>query len=374
MNKIIFISLISSALLISCNNDDELDQLSTDVNSLSSQLTALQQSITSLSNATNTSDQSMSSTLLDLSNDIESIQNQLDTNTTAENVSNIEEQINVLSNHINVFLKNSKSNLTLNISGLEDLGNDYTYEGWLIVNGSPVSAGIFNVDGTGKLSQTKFVLNSFDVVNATTYVLTIEPNPDTDPSPSAVHILAGDFSGNSASINVGHGAALGNDFSTATGGYILATPTDLTADTNENSGVWWFDPAAGSTSLSLPALPGEGWKYEGWAVINGTPVTTGTFTSADGSDDSAPFSETAASGPNTPGEDFLLNPPKGLTFPTDLSGKTVFISIEPDPDNSRAPFTLKPLVGMVPEDAADRTLYSMGNNAVATNPTGSVTR
>ena len=70
MNKIIFISLISSALLISCNNDDQLDQLSTDVNSLSSQLTALQQSITSLSNATSTSDQSMSSTLLDLSNDI----------------------------------------------------------------------------------------------------------------------------------------------------------------------------------------------------------------------------------------------------------------------------------------------------------------
>jgi hypothetical protein len=70
-----------------------------------------------------------------------------------------------------------------------------------------------------------------------------------------------------------------------------------------------------------------------------------------------------------PGEDFLENAPAGLTFPTDLAGGVAVISIEPDPDNSTDPFTLKPLVGNIPADAVDHTLYQMGNNA-AGFPTG----
>ncbi|WP_216616320.1 anti-sigma factor [Marinifilum caeruleilacunae] len=262
--------------------------------------------------------------------------------------------------------------LSLNISGLEDLGDDYAYEGWLIVNGKAVSAGIFNVDGSGALSQNSFAIDSDDLANASAYVLTIEPSPDSDPGPSSVHILAGDFSGNQANLSVGHSSAIGSDFSTSTGSYILATPTDG-ADTNENSGVWWLDPSAGpGAALNLPNLP-AGWKYEGWAVIDGVPVTTGKFTSLDSADESAAFSGSQA-GPPFPGEDFLMNAPSGLTFPTDLAGATVVISVEPEPDNSAAPFLLKPLVGMVPSDAADHTLYDMSNNAQATNPTGSVTR
>ena len=155
---------------------------------------------------------------------------------------------------------------------------------------------------------------------------------------------------------------------------ILATPTDGGSMTNEKSGVWWLDPTAGpGAGLSLPALP-AGWKYEGWAVVNGMPLSTGKFTLAAGADASAPFSSLSAAGPAFPGEDFLINAPTGLTFPTDLSGKTVVISVEPEPDNSSAPFLLKPLVGMVPATATDHTPYSMNNNAIATNPTGSATR
>jgi hypothetical protein len=265
-----------------------------------------------------------------------------------------------------------KDRLSLNITGLEDLGDDYAYEGWLIVNGKAISAGIFNVDGSGKLSKTSFEIDSDDLNNATAYVLTIEPSPDSDPGPSSVHILAGDFSGAKASLSVGHASAIGSDFSSSTGSYILATPTDG-AGNNENSGVWWLDPSAGpGAGLSLPTLP-SGWKYEGWAVIDGVPVTTGKFTSVTGADDSAPFSGSQA-GPPFPGEDFLMSAPSGLTFPTDLAGKTVVISVEPEPDNSAAPFLLKPLVGMVPADAVDHTLYNMNNNANATNPTGKVTR
>lgn len=263
--------------------------------------------------------------------------------------------------------------LSLNISGLEDLGPNFRYEGWIIVDGQPVSAGLFDVDANGNLSANSFDLNQEDLNKATTYVLTIEPSPDPDPAPSSVHILAGDFNNANASLSTAHGAAIGTDFTMATGNYILATPTDGGSMTDENSGLWWLDPAAGpGPGLSLPTLA-DGWIYEGWVVLNGQPLSTGTFLDASGTDGAAPYSGTMA-GPPFPGEDFLLNAPNGLSFPTDLSEAMVVISVEPVPDNSSAPFLLKPLAGQVPANALDHTLYSMNNNATNTNPSGSVSR
>ena len=268
--------------------------------------------------------------------------------------------------------KDETGNLNVNITGLEDLGSNYAYEGWLIVDGSPVSAGIFNVDANGNMDKTSFELNQDDIDGATAYVLTIEPSPDSDPAPSSTHIVAGDFSGGNASVTIGHGSALGNSFASSTGSYILATPTDGMMN-NENSGIWFLDPAAGpGASLDLPTLP-AGWKYEGWAVVNGTPVSTGTFTDVAAADEAAPYSGNMA-GPPFPGEDLLMNAPSGLTFPTDLAGGTAVISIEPYPDNSTAPFLLKPLVGMIPANAIDHTSYDMDNNASASSPTGTVSR
>lgn len=268
--------------------------------------------------------------------------------------------------------KDENGNFTVNIDGLQDIGPNYRYEGWLIVDGSPKSAGIFDVDADGNLSATSFEVDKDYIEGASAYVLTIEPFPDSDPAPSSTHILAGDFSGSSAALTVGHGSALGSDFTSATGSYILATPTDGMMN-NENSGLWFLDPAAGpGASLNLPTLP-DGWVYEGWAVINGSPVSTGTFTDVAAADAMAPYSGTMA-GPPFPGEDFLMNAPAGQTFPTDLAGGVAVISIEPYPDNSADPFVLKPLVGMIDANAVDHTSYSMGNNAAATNPTGTVTK
>ncbi len=268
--------------------------------------------------------------------------------------------------------KNKTSDLTLGISGLEDLGSDYAYEGWIIVDGEAITTGVFNVDANGNLSTTTFEVNKKELEDASEFVLTIEPSPDSDPGPSAVHILAGSFSGGTASLTVSSSSALGTDFGSSTGSYILATPTDGSGN-NENSGVWWLDPSAGpGASLSLPTLP-DGWVYEGWAVIGGTPVSTGTFTAVDAADDAAPYSGTMA-GPSFPGEDFLVNAPSGLTFPTDLAGGTAVISVEPNPDNSPNPFLLKPLVGDIPSGAVDHTSYSMSNNATNTNPVGTATR
>lgn len=261
--------------------------------------------------------------------------------------------------------------LNLNLQGLEDLGENYVYEGWIMVDGAPKTTGIFTVNSTGALSQTAFDLNSDDLEKATAFILTIEPADDPDPAPSDVHVIAGDFTADNAALTVSHPAALGTDFTSSTGGYILATPTDG-AENNEESGVWFLDPAAGAPALSLPTLP-AGWAYEGWAVIDGTPVTTGTFTSTSGNDSAAPYSGSSA-GPAYPGEDFLENAPNGLTFPTNLQGATIVVSVEPVPDNSPAPFTLKPLVGMTSADAAVHQVLPMANNATSTNPTGTASK
>ena len=254
----------------------------------------------------------------------------------------------------------STTGLTLNLQGLEALGDDFVYEGWIIVGGQPVSTGTFSsVD----FPQT-FQVDANQLAQATTFVLSIEPTVDPDPAPAATKILAGDFSGDNASVSSN---GIVGDFSSSTGKYILATPTD-TDDTNEESGVWFLDNSSGSpvTGLSLPTLP-EGWKYEGWAVMNGMPISTGTFLDPAMADDNAatsPFKGGANNGPNYPGEDYLQNAPAGLTFPTDLKGSTIVISVEPYPDNSPMPFTLKPLAHGVPVNAANHTTINMGDGPV----------
>ncbi len=254
-------------------------------------------------------------------------------------------------------------------NGLEPLGASAVYEGWLIIDGAPQSTGTFNVDAAGNFVnvRNRAVENA---AAATTYVLTIEPAVDPDPAPAATHVLAGDFVGGTAQLSIGHPAALGTDFSTAGGGYIVATPTTATDD-DARSGVWFLNPAGGSSaSLELPTLP-PGWAYEGWVVIDGTPVSTGTFT-----DPGAPDSSGAFSGPESaplfPGEDFIVNAPTRLTFPTDVSGRTVVISVEPSPDDGAAPFALKPLVGQVPADVTPGTLQALGAGPVSIAGTASL--
>ena len=265
------------------------------------------------------------------------------------------------------------SNLSLNVTGLENLGADYVYEGWIIVNGAPVSTGTFSVNDSGELSQSSFVVEVNALAAATKFVLSIEPTNDPDPAPANTKILAGDFSGDSAGVT---STGIVGDFSTAAGKYILATPTDGMMN-NERSGIWFLDLASGSPAigLSLPTLS-AGWKYEGWVVINGTPISTGTFTDAAMADDNAattPFKGDVNNGPGYPGEDFIQNAPTGFTFPTDLRGTTAVISVEPDPDNSPNPFTLKPLAHGVPSDADDHVTFTMGAGPVK-EISGTVTR
>ena len=265
--------------------------------------------------------------------------------------------------------------LRLTLTGFDPLQNGFHYEGWAIIGGAPVSTGKFNLDAGGGLVTTSGAtipggdfVTGVDLSGASAIVVTVEPSGDTDALPADTHIAAGTVANASATLTVGHASALGNGFATAAGDYILATPTNG-ADTYENSGIWFLTLTSGApgVGLILPNLP-AGWKYEGWVVTGGMPVTSGTFTAVDEVDDSDPFSGTM-DGPPFPGEDYLVNAPAGLTSPTDLAGGTAVISIEPSPDDGGSPFTLKPLVGTIPADAVDHTTYSMDNNA-GSFPTG----
>ena len=271
-----------------------------------------------------------------------------------------------------------KDTLKLDLTGLQPLANDYHYEGWAIIDGEAVSTGKFNVSATGALVELdgtvvangEFKAGS-DLSEAAVIALTIEPPGDTDSVPSSVKYLAGDVSGLSADLAVSHAAALGDGLLGASGTYILATPTDG-ADTNETSGIWYIDLSSGDAmpGLVLPALP-PSFEYEGWVIFDSGPVSTGRFSGGAGADSANPFSGSDPGKP-FPGEDFLQNAPAGLVFPTDLRGKAAAISIEPNPDDSPAPFVLKPLIGGIPDNAEPFTNYQLDNQAGGF-PTGTAT-
>ncbi|WP_435313387.1 hypothetical protein [Cellulophaga fucicola] len=265
------------------------------------------------------------------------------------------------------------TNLTMGIDGLEDLGSDFVYEGWIIVNGAPVSTGVFTVDASGTPSKTAFAVDT-DILNqATAYVLSIEPAVDTDPAPAATKLLSGAFAAETATVSI---TDLVGDFSSASGEFFLRTPTDEADGMNNGNdqfGIWFGIPGTPpATGLELPVLP-DGWVYEGWVVGTEGPITTGTFSdpTAQMEDSGNPFSG-ANPGPPIPGEDFFENAPTGFTFPLDVRGKTVVISIEPSPDNSPNPFLLKPLVGVSGQETAPTT-HALSLNSDSF-PTGWVKR
>ena len=145
------------------------------------------------------------------------------------------------------------TNLSLSsLSGLERLEGQH-YEGWVIINEAPVTTGRFNINAEGQVISVDTagaetgVISSTDVgfftyeegsAEPTAFVLTIEPDGDTDPAPSEVHLVAGDFDNNAASATVDHQAAIGTAFGSAAGTYILAAPTSNAVD--DNQGLWFL--------------------------------------------------------------------------------------------------------------------------------------
>lgn len=244
----------------------------------------------------------------------------------------------------NVYI-NQANKLEINLRNLPQLPQGSIYEGWLVLPSGKVSTGRFTVDSDGVPSITSF--ESEQVAVATSYLVSIEPANETGQAletPSNVILLAGDFSGNSTLISMADSRALGTDFSGAKGIYEINTPTTLTNE-DRFSGVWF-------TNLTLPTLE-DGWIYEGWAEINGTLFSTGRFLNPTKADDSAQYSGTEPA-PDKPGEDFVQG---NTSFPINLQGATLFISVEPNENDAPNVFGVKPLMTIVPTDAIPVTNY-----------------
>jgi hypothetical protein len=261
--------------------------------------------------------------------------------------------------------------VTLTFDGLPGLGDEGVYEGWAIVDEEPISTGRFLIDEAGLvIDEGGEAVDHFavDATGPAAFVLTIEPKVDDDPAPSDTHLLAGDIVDGVADLSIGHPAALGTDFADVAGSVEVAVPTARGLAGAETAGAWFFSD--GSGSLTLPVLP-AGWTYEGWVVFDGQPVSTGRFLDPNMADDFNGFSGDGNS-PSTPGEDFIRNAPEGLEFPRSVGGTTAVISVEPAPDDATAPFTLKPLVGQIADDATPLSEHDLTANFDGV-PTGTAT-
>jgi hypothetical protein len=259
--------------------------------------------------------------------------------------------------------------ITIDFNGLEPLGATFEYELWTIVDGAPVSGGLFDIDSSGDVAISNGQVHLYGHEGATDVVISIEPANDTDAAPALAKPLGGVIADDGSFVlETTHPATLGTDFADAAGQFILGTPSDG-PDNNELSGLWFLQVPGPQASLSLPELP-EGWVYEGWAVVDGNPISTGRFNDGGAPDDFSGFSG-AEGVPGYPGEDFLVNAPDGFRFPVDLSGATAVISVEPAEDNSPAPFALKPLVGEIPVDPEPFTNYGLEAGPPPFSATGS---
>ena len=230
--------------------------------------------------------------------------------------------------------------VTVSFEHLPKLNGDFVYEGWLIVDGTPKSAGRFSREELLSDGETEFTVNDVKE-DPDAYVLTIEPDEGDEPAPSKVHLLAGSFDeSGTANLSISHPKALGTNLMDARGSYLLATPS--APDAPNSQGIWFLNKTAQGpiASLELPSLP-SGWTYEGWIVGPDGPVSTGRFKSVSGADsDGAGDAAGSGSTPPFPGQDFI-------SPPMDLVGKKAVITVEPQPDTSAKPFAVKPLVDSI---------------------------
>ncbi|MBL4633816.1 MAG: anti-sigma factor [Kofleriaceae bacterium] len=256
--------------------------------------------------------------------------------------------------------------LSYRLDNLPDLGADFVYEGWLIVDGQPMTTGRFSADSEGLLSPSYFDVDETLVSAAAKFILTIEPATGDEPQPSQVHIVAGPVADGMAYLKTSDTAAVGTDFAEATGRFVLNTPTTSGDTSDNNQGIWFLvPPLPPAPGLELPELA-SGWMYEGWVVGPNGPISTGRFTAVDAADlDGAGPTAGPDGSPPRPGQDFI-----DPAIVLDETFKAV-ITVEPYPDTSPAPFSIKPLVATI-ENIAFPMSQAMTNVAAASLPEGVV--
>ncbi len=282
-----------------------------------------------------------------------------------------------------------RGEFALELTGLGDPSPSH-YEAWFVVGGQPRSGGKFRVNAAGKITDLSgrevadgiLRVNPVDAVNgATEFFISLEPGDDTSALPAPTRILGGAFAGASANLTVSHARALGVSYSSADGSYHLDTPTTQTVkDFNEGIVFALSDCAAGSHDsraaiAALPDLPSTGWSYEGWVMrpTNAGIIaySTGRFSGFCDFD-----SDRAGQGAGTfggdangdglgdgvafPAQDFVDSSGSIPPLVLDAGGYSAAVSIEPEPDNSAAPFFLTLLDAAIPAALSDVTIEPTG--------------
>jgi hypothetical protein len=232
---------------------------------------------------------------------------------------------------------------------------------------------------------TKDIGNTFtikgNVYDYNMIAITLEPYPnDPDPKPSPTIIALSGIDPDRATL-----LTFPLAFPSTQNRYAVGTFSDGhfkakgQSRSNERYGIWFIELTNLGASrdtietyrqgLFLPTLPDTGYLYEGWVALDGTvsdTVSTGKFFSPEYIDyDNSHCMDGTI--PNFPGEDFLSNRPAGFPesrWPLDmLRGGTVFITLEPNPDNDISrPSPLVLVSGNIPVDTmrARSTSSDMG--------------
>ena len=276
------------------------------------------------------------------------------------------------------------SAVTASFTGLQPLEEDLNYQLWAITESGGYYYGygvaMFDVNGSGQMvdpAAETVISGDFTVglaaENIYGFAVSIELSDELVGSSSYTILIGGETSDNQTTLSTGSWLGLEIDPAEISGKYTLATPTDSVSG-NEINGIWFLDVSSGLSfdGLALPDL-GSGWEYQGWVLVDGKYISTGKFSAADEADDDNPYSGSYSS-PAFPGEDFLNESPSGFTFPLDLRGATVIVTIEPwdeyDTDEG-TPFYLRVLEADISAAATDHQTYFM-NTVTGSLPTGSV--
>ena len=258
--------------------------------------------------------------------------------------------------------------LILSVRDMTPVPNEYHMEGWVVTWDSQTkSIGKFAINESGvlvDLSGTPVTARRFDTNFALdslqSMFVTIEPAGDTNDTPSNTRLMGGLFVDGQAALRAEDVEGIEDELILARGNYIVDSPTDGPG-TNESSGVWFVNLTGGPPARGLrTAIPIQGWQYQGWIEFDGIPVDMGVIPNHTGADESSLHSGPLP-GYNYPGEDFLINPPDGLSFPVSVGNAYLYVTLEPDPDPDPAPSQFKIFDARIPAQPVQGQTYNMEN-------------
>lgn len=246
---------------------------------------------------------------------------------------------------------------------LPALPDGYFYQGWLLVDGSFVSAGKITNDSIAANLARFSKIDISDLRNAQSFALTVE---NSTGAPSDFVLLIGDFNGDTAQALTDAQASngvqsLGRKISAGFTVQNASVPASEAGNYGTN-GVWFFKGSGENKEATLQ-LDYRGLNYQAWLskTIEGNEwyLNMGQIESDTLADNfrnfiPAPF---VANIPNFPGEDFLQQPGSGTSypagfFPVDVRGaKVILTPVFSNYNNTETPFPVLLLEADIPNDA-----------------------